>query len=276
MTLSRLKSWAATAPCVDHLAQETDERHPVRRADQDDRKAGDLACLNQRQRLGQLVERAEPAGQHDERVRVLEQQHLAHEEVVAGDEAIEVRVRRLLERQLDVAADRSAAGVARAAIGGLHQARAAAGHHGEAERAHAAADFARDLVERMRLAESRRSEDRDARPDEVQRAESADEVAHRAREQLDLAQPRVRSFEKRAIVGAGFGLTRRGRRRRGRLRRSHGMRGAARSRGIGRRLRERDVRRLGDAGRVGGGRGPGLARRGGSGRRARRLRRRHS
>ena len=36
----------------------------------------DLLRLNQRQRLAELVERAEAAGQRDERVRILEQQHL--------------------------------------------------------------------------------------------------------------------------------------------------------------------------------------------------------
>ena len=73
-----------------------------------------------------------PPGSADEAVRVLEQQDLAHEEVVAGDPAVHVRVRILLVRELDVAADREAAGVARAAVGGFHQAGTAAGHDGEA------------------------------------------------------------------------------------------------------------------------------------------------
>ena len=72
---------------------------------------GDLAGLDQGERFVQLVERAEAARQHDEAVRVLEEQDFADEEVVTGDVAIEVDVRRLLERQLDVAADRQAAGV---------------------------------------------------------------------------------------------------------------------------------------------------------------------
>ena len=62
-------------------AAELLKRAPVGVPDQNNRKIGDLARLNQRERLEQLVERAKPAGQRDERVRVLEQQHLADEEV---------------------------------------------------------------------------------------------------------------------------------------------------------------------------------------------------
>ena len=57
----------------------------------------------------------------------------ADEEVVAGDPAVEVRIRILFERQLDVAADREAADVTRAAIGRFHEAGPAAGHDRKAE-----------------------------------------------------------------------------------------------------------------------------------------------
>ena len=117
----------------------------------------------------------------------------------------------------------------RAAIGGLHEPGPAAGHDREAEAADAPADLARDLVVRMRLAKARRSEDRDARADEVQRAKAANEVAHRAPEELDLPEPRMRTFEKDAVVGAGRGFVRRRRRRRRRLGRSDGMRRPARA-----------------------------------------------
>ena len=99
VTRNRSRSVADTVPTVDHLPQQIRERLPVRRPHQHDRELQDLARLNQRQRFGQLVERAETAGQHDEGVRVLEEQHLAHEEVVAGDVAIEILVGKLLVRR---------------------------------------------------------------------------------------------------------------------------------------------------------------------------------
>src|SRR3954451_23247742 len=55
---------------VDHplgqraVAQPVDQAAPIGRVDQADRELVDLAGLDQRQRLEQLVERAEPAGQH--------------------------------------------------------------------------------------------------------------------------------------------------------------------------------------------------------------------
>ena len=55
---------------------------PVRRAEQHDREVADLAGLAQRRRLEQLVERAEAAGEDDERARVAHEHHLAREEVV--------------------------------------------------------------------------------------------------------------------------------------------------------------------------------------------------
>ena len=48
---------------------------------QDHREVVDLAGLDERQRLEQLVERAEPAGKDDEALRVLHEHRLAHEEV---------------------------------------------------------------------------------------------------------------------------------------------------------------------------------------------------
>ena len=58
------------------------EPRPVGRAEQHDREVPDLAGLAQRRGLEQLVERAEPAGEDDERARVADEHHLAREEVV--------------------------------------------------------------------------------------------------------------------------------------------------------------------------------------------------
>ena len=75
-------------PVGEQLAPDpVDHRAPVRRVEEDDREVPDLAGLDQRQRLVQLVERAEPAREDDEALR------RPHEADLAGVEVVE-RVRR--------------------------------------------------------------------------------------------------------------------------------------------------------------------------------------
>ena len=100
---------------------------PVVAAHQDHREVLDLAGLDQGQRLEQLVERPEPARVDHERVGVLHEHDLAGEEVAELDAEVHVRVEPLLHRQLDVAADRQAAALLAAAVGGRHDPRPAAG-----------------------------------------------------------------------------------------------------------------------------------------------------
>ena len=67
-----------------------------------------------------FVHRAKSAGHCDEGIGILDQHQLAHEEMAEGDPAVEVLVGPLLDGQFDIAANGHAAGVFRAAIGGLH------------------------------------------------------------------------------------------------------------------------------------------------------------
>ena len=93
-----------------------------------------LVGLREREDLEQLVAGAEAAGKDHQRLRQVREPELAHEEVVelevqpVGD----VRVGALLERQPDVEPDGLAAGLVRAAVGGFHDAGAAAGRDDEA------------------------------------------------------------------------------------------------------------------------------------------------
>ena len=87
-------------------SQPVDEPLPVGAPEQDDREVADLAGLAQRGRLEQLVERAEPAREDDERARVAHEHDLAREEVVEVEADVDVRVLELLVRQLDVEPDR--------------------------------------------------------------------------------------------------------------------------------------------------------------------------
>jgi hypothetical protein len=162
--------------------------------------------LNQRERFVQFIERSQSARQHDKTVRVFEQQHLANEEVVAGNPAIEVRVGRLFERQFDVAPDRQAARIVRAAIGGFHQARTAAGHHGKPHSAEPATHLARQFVVLVAFLEAGGAEHGDARSDEMQVTKSIQEVARGAQQEHRLAHAGVGPLKEQSFgLGVVFG-----------------------------------------------------------------------
>ena len=115
-----------------------------------------LPRLHQRQDFGQLVERAKAARKHHQRARQVRKPELAHEEVVELERQLarEVGIRPLLVRQPDVEADGLAAGLGGAAVGGLHDAAAAAGANDVAVRVRRQAlrpggDQARELARRV-------------------------------------------------------------------------------------------------------------------------------
>src|SRR3982074_197486 len=101
-------------------------------AKENHRELVDLSCLDQRQRLEQFVERAEAAGEDDERDAVLDEHRLPHEEVAEVDDGVDVRIGTLLEGELDVAADRASAGELRALVRRLHDSRSGTGDDREA------------------------------------------------------------------------------------------------------------------------------------------------
>src|SRR5206468_5358419 len=108
------------------------ETTPVRRPEQNDREVLDLAGLSKRQRLEELVESAEAAGEDHEASRVLHEHVLAYEEVAELDAEVDVLVQRLLVRQLDVAAHGQPAHLVASAVDGLHDPGPATGDDGEA------------------------------------------------------------------------------------------------------------------------------------------------
>ena len=137
----------------------------------------DLSRLDQGQRLEQLVECPEAAGEDHETLGRFHEHRLARVEVAEGELDVEVGVFVLLVRQFDVEADREAAAFLRAAVCGLHHARAAAGHDGEASLGKAPADLAGLLVGGMTFVHPRRAEQRDRRPvDPLDRFESLQEL----------------------------------------------------------------------------------------------------
>src|SRR5437588_10070153 len=87
----------------------------------------DLAGLGEGQRLEELVQGAETAGEDDEAARVFDEHRLAGEEVAKLHAEVDVVVDPLLVGQLDVAADGETARLLAALVGGLHDPRSAAG-----------------------------------------------------------------------------------------------------------------------------------------------------
>ena len=115
-------------PFLQHLvADPVEQVLPVLATDEDDGEVQHLAGLDERQRLEHLVERPEAAGEDDEPLARLHEADLACVEVVEREVDVEVLVRRLLVRQLDVEADREAAAFLRAAVRRLHHTAASAG-----------------------------------------------------------------------------------------------------------------------------------------------------
>ncbi len=177
------------------------QRLPELGPHQDQGEVLDLAGLDQRRALEDLVHGAEAAGEDHEGVGVLDQHHLADEEVAELEPAVDVRVRLLLGGEDDVAADRRRADVAGAAVGGLHDPRAAAGHHREAGAAEPPADLAGEGVVAVVLLEAGGAEDGDAGAHEVEAAEAADEVGADAQQPAQLGEAAVGAGEEMAVLG---------------------------------------------------------------------------
>src|SRR5258708_882542 len=111
--------------------QPAEQPSPIVPPEENDRKLIDLSRLDQRQGLERFIERAETARKDDEGARVLDEHRLPDEEVPEVHERVDVRIGTLLERKLDVAADRSSAPFLGALVGGLHDAGACPGNDGE-------------------------------------------------------------------------------------------------------------------------------------------------
>src|SRR5664279_44069 len=151
-----------------------DELLPVRAAHEDYRDALHLPGLDERERLEQLVERAVPAREGDERTGTHEEVHLADAEVVEPEakRRRDVCVRPLLVRELDVEAHGLGPDVPRAAVRGLHRARAAARRDDEvtdlarlASRRDDAPELPRLRIPAVALLEARAAEDDHRGPD---------------------------------------------------------------------------------------------------------------
>src|SRR6185369_10774666 len=126
------------------------------------REVADLPRLDQRERFKQFVKGTEATGKDDERSAVLHKHHLADEEVFERETESLVSVWFLLERQLDVAADRKPTCVERAAICGFHNSWTTTSDHCKTLCGEKSAGFLRGLVIRIVGFGTCGAEDRDA------------------------------------------------------------------------------------------------------------------
>src|ERR1700682_2232310 len=109
-----------------------DQSLPEFAANQNDRYLAALAGLDQRQALGQLIDGAEASRQHYVRRREAHEHHLAREEIAKVDPDILEAVAGRLVRKKNVETNRGRPAGVRAAIGGFHQTRTAAGNYRKA------------------------------------------------------------------------------------------------------------------------------------------------
>src|SRR6185437_8759740 len=153
------------------------QARPVAAAHQHDRELGYLARLDQGQRLEQLVQRAEPAGQHDERLRVLDEHGLADEEVAELQADLDVVVEPHLGGQLYTQADRNPADAGGALVGRLHDAGPTPGDHRVAGPGQRLADGLGNLVIRAVPLGPGAAEDRHGQAELGQQPETLDELS---------------------------------------------------------------------------------------------------
>ena len=152
-------------------SQSTSPR-PVVAAHQHDREVTHLAGLDQAERLEQLVERAEAAGEDDEAAGVADEHHLAREEVVELEAQLTYWFRPCSNGSSIPEPDRLRAGVAGAEVGRLHRARAAAGDHRHAGLADIRAVSRHERVLGAVARRARRAEERRRGADVRQRLEA--------------------------------------------------------------------------------------------------------
>src|SRR5690242_693727 len=194
----------------DPVAQPILEPAPVLYSGQDEGKVLDLARLDQRECLEELVHGAVTTGKDHERRRILDEHRLAHEKVAEVDRALHVGIQPLLERQLDVTPDREAISLLRAPIRGLHDARPAAGDDREPFLREHPGGFHRLLVVGVVGLGASRAENRDGVVDVRQGVEALDELSHDAEDapgvRLDERPRLARSLREELFVLSDRGV----------------------------------------------------------------------
>src|SRR5258707_14645411 len=99
-----------------------------------------------------------------------------------GHATIQIAIRFLLVRKLDIAAYGTASHFFGATIGCFHDTGAASGHNGETQPRNRCAHLARQFIRRASRGHARGTENSDARTDEVEKAKPPQEIAHYAQE----------------------------------------------------------------------------------------------
>jgi hypothetical protein len=118
-----------------------------------------------------------------------------------GYATIQIAIRFLLVRKLNIATYGTASHFFGAAIGRFHDTGAAPGHDGEAQPRDRCAHLARQFIWRAPRGHARGTENGDARTDEVEDAKPAQEIPHYAQECDELVKARTGTFQEN-LIGA--------------------------------------------------------------------------
>jgi len=145
------------------------------RSEQDDRELVERLGLHKGQRFEKFIHRTKPAGHDDEGIGVFYHKGLADKEMFEGERGLHIRIRLLLERQLDIAAHRTTSLLEGATVSRLHNARPSSRHRRKAHGRDLPAEFTGGLIMGMVFLEAGRPEYGDTGSHEMQGAEAPDE-----------------------------------------------------------------------------------------------------
>src|SRR5215831_11192796 len=186
-------------PSLCHCSDEMEQFLPIIGPHDHDRKVVDLRGLNKRERFEQLVECARAPWHNHKGVGIFNQQCLADVKIMQSDAAIEVRICRLLRRELYRAPNGTATNFFRAAVRRFHNSRTTAGNNGKPEARNGCAHFPGQLIMRIVAPNPRRAKHSYTWTDEMERTKSAQKIAHHSQKREKFGKPRARSFKKNFI-----------------------------------------------------------------------------
>jgi hypothetical protein len=187
---------------LEHFAAEpVVEAFPVFFADENDRTARDLFRLHQREDFEKLIERAESAGQVDERDGVADQHVFPRKEKAHRDESVDVGIRGLFMGEADVASEGSRARIARAPVRGFHETRTAARENSEAFASESRREITSGGVSRVTRGNAGRSENTHHRVNPGEEMEPVGELLRDPQEEDEILKKLLR---RRDVVRAEF------------------------------------------------------------------------
>ena len=140
--------------------------------------------------------------QRNEGIRIFHEHDFSDKEMAKGNPLIQIEIWLLFFGQLNITADRSAAGFLGTAVSSFHDSRPTAGHHGKTSLGEFGTGLPSETVIRMIFSEARRAENRNARPNKVELTKAPHEFEKNPRRPHELLRAFLRAFEKAHDFGS--------------------------------------------------------------------------